>query len=349
MQVLCQTEFLPKNLQNLSKFPLILINLNIADKKTSFYSLFNLNRRLLFYLEFIIFAKTNNLICAMRKQKTFILKWNPEISSVRTDLWHFWKKHQNFVEANWSVWDYKKAQVGDRFFMVKVGNGVTGIVMEGSFASKPVLGEDWSGKGRKVYYCDLDINYIMDPEIDPIISTDDLTEAIPNFDWTKGHSGEILENEDADKLDELFKNFLEDNKNFDFANQVNLGMALDWNCIDSIPGMHEWLKTISKVSDYTEDFACNEEVYHDAVMTRFSMSRSNVCKFHLKTQYAEMDICAKGLMLLEAHVHRYSWIRSEFSLGLSEPGIFRIDLSDIVLYCTTVEFKNIKPVLMDEQ
>ena len=115
----------------------------------------------------------------MRKQKTFILKWNPEISSVRTDLWHFWKQHQNFVEANWSVWDHRRAQVGDRFFMVKVGNGITGIVMEGSFASNPVLGEDWSGKGRKVYYCDLNINYIMDPESDPIIPTEELAEAIP--------------------------------------------------------------------------------------------------------------------------------------------------------------------------
>lgn len=298
----------------------------------------------MFYLEFIIFARTNNLICAMRKQKTFILKWNPEISSVRTDLWHFWKQHQNFVEANWSVWDHKKAQVGDRFFMVKVGNGITGIVMEGSFASNPVLGEDWSGKGRKVYYCDLNINYIMDPESDPIIPTEDLAEAIPCFDWKKGHSGEMLEDADALKLDELFKNYLEDNKNFAFSSQVNWGMALDWNCADYIPGLREWLHTISKLSDYTEDFACNEEVYEDAIMTKFSMTHSNVCKFHLKTKYAEMDIYAKGLTLLEAHVHRYSWTRSEFSLGLCEPGIFRVDLSDIVLYCSKVEFRNIKPV-----
>ena len=50
------------------------------------------------------------------------------------------------------MWDHDKARDGDKFFMVKVGPGVNGVVMSGEFTSDPYQGEDWSGKGRQVFY-----------------------------------------------------------------------------------------------------------------------------------------------------------------------------------------------------
>lgn len=142
---------------------------------------------------------------------TFILFWNPEISSytlerMRDDLEHW--THVN----NWSVWQHDLAHKGDRFFMVRCGEGKTGICMSGRFRSEPYQDEDWSGKGREVYYMDLLADTVIDPDYLPILSTDELSKQIPSFDWTGGHSGRLLPEKDAEKLEEIWAGFLEQNK-----------------------------------------------------------------------------------------------------------------------------------------
>ena len=141
---------------------------------------------------------------------TIILFWNPEISSytierLRDDL------HSCTHVNNWSVWEHDKAHKGDRFFMVRCGKGKTGICMSGRFRSEPYRGEDWSGKGREVYYMDLMADTVIDPDILPILPTELLAKKIPSFDWTGGHSGRLLPAKDAKKLERLWKKFLENN------------------------------------------------------------------------------------------------------------------------------------------
>lgn len=142
------------------------------------------------------------------KQRTFILMWNPDISSVSLEDHCFGVEYNLTEYFNWSVWDYDKARCGDRFFLVRVGKGNTGIVMSGVFDSQPYEGEDWSGKGRSVYYMDMLPNVILDSEEVPMLTTEALQEAMPSFDWTGGHSGRLLGNEDAIKLETLWQRFL---------------------------------------------------------------------------------------------------------------------------------------------
>ncbi len=47
-----------------------------------------------------------------------------------------------YLNLNWSVWGYEEACSSDRFFMVRCGEGKTGICMSGYFASDPYKGED---------------------------------------------------------------------------------------------------------------------------------------------------------------------------------------------------------------
>lgn len=142
---------------------------------------------------------------------TIILFWNPDISSytierLREDL-------SNYAHvSNWSVWEHDKAHKGDRFFMVRCGKGKTGICMSGRFRSEPYMDEDWSGKGREVYYMDLMADTVIDPDLLPILSTEELSREIPSFDWSGGHSGRVLPVEDAEKLEKLWVDFLEENK-----------------------------------------------------------------------------------------------------------------------------------------
>lgn len=145
--------------------------------------------------------------------KTFILMWNPAFSSY---TWDRFKKDQaeickdDWCEGfgNWSVWEHEKVEEGDRFFMVKVGEGKTGIVMAGYFYSDCYDGEDWSGKGRKTYYADLFIQVQIDTELADIITTEELLREIPNFDWSGGHSGRLLDDASAEKLELLWLRYI---------------------------------------------------------------------------------------------------------------------------------------------
>lgn len=134
--------------------------------------------------------------------------WRPKVSSVSLADWRRIISFFPQEELNWSVWEYKQARAGDRFFMVRVGEGRTGVVASGNFGSAPYKGEDWSGKGRETFYADLDFDHIFDSERVPLLSADTLSEAIPGFDWTKGHSGRMLDACQADRLEGLWLDHL---------------------------------------------------------------------------------------------------------------------------------------------
>ena len=89
------------------------------------------------------------------------MMWNPAISNWNMDGFELSLCHFDEVEFNWAIYDYKKAKVGDRFFLVRCGEGETGIVMSGTISSKPFKGEDWSGKGREVYYVKLELGTMI--------------------------------------------------------------------------------------------------------------------------------------------------------------------------------------------
>lgn len=161
------------------------------------------------------------------KQRTIILMWNPAISSMTLE------RHNNSVGRmlteyfNWSVWEYEKAKCGDRFFMVRVGEGNTGIVMSGVFDSHPYEAEDWSGKGRRTFYMDMTPNVILNPETAPLVTTKELQEAIPSFDWSGGHSGRLLTEDEARIMEVLWQQFIERHK--DQIDGINMNAVnINW-------------------------------------------------------------------------------------------------------------------------
>ncbi len=142
--------------------------------------------------------------------KTYILFWNPAISSYKLE--DFQREMEDLGNAymNWSVWEYENACAGDRFFMVRCGSGKTGICMSGYFSSDPYKDEDWSGRGRVTYYMDLEPDYMINPDYLPILSTLDLVRDVPGFDWNGGHSGRLLDAKLAEKLETIWKKFTDD-------------------------------------------------------------------------------------------------------------------------------------------
>ena len=147
-----------------------------------------------------------------RIPRTFILEWRPAISSYKME--NFEEEFEHFDDAwfNWSVWEWQDLVPGDEFFMIKCGEGVTGVVMHGFFDSEPYQGEDWSGKGREVYYADLDPDTMIHPDKSPLLTTEALEAEMPDFQWNGGHSGRVLPGEYAIKLRAMWQEYLAKNK-----------------------------------------------------------------------------------------------------------------------------------------
>lgn len=143
---------------------------------------------------------------------TYILFWNPDISSYNMERFHDDFKYGDSV-GNWSFNEYEKVKKGDRFYMIRCGQGKTGIVMHGVITSKCYESGDWSPKRRRhIYYADI-VHWVMvNPETAPDMLTPDLlTRLMPDFNWYGGSSGRLLSPEYAKVLDELWAKYVNNN------------------------------------------------------------------------------------------------------------------------------------------
>lgn len=144
------------------------------------------------------------------KKNCVILKWNPAISSYQfIDFLAAIGNCEN--ESDWSIYEHDKVKTGDQFFMLKVGVGTCGIVAAGEIISDPVSAADWSGRGRKVYYSDYRCEFMVNTETLPIIDSTFLDDNIPDFDWHGGHSGAVLNEQQAEVLNRLYNKYLREN------------------------------------------------------------------------------------------------------------------------------------------
>lgn len=144
------------------------------------------------------------------EQQTVILMWNPDISNVKLDDHNANIRTMLSEFFNWSVWEHDKAKIGDKFYLVRCGSGRTGIVMSGVFDSNPYELGDWSGRGRQTFYMDMLPNVMLNPERAPMITTEELEQAIPSFNWQGGHSGRLLTQEEAKTLEDLWAKFIDE-------------------------------------------------------------------------------------------------------------------------------------------
>lgn len=143
-------------------------------------------------------------------RKTFIMRWNTDISNHKMS--DFEDGMENFYNEGfyyeWSIWDFKKAHIGDKFYMIRTGKGVNGVVMKGTLSSAPCPGEDWSGRGRKLYYVRMALSHIIHPDrASLVLTTETLSAAIPSFNWQEGRSGEMLTDEQAILLEKLWDDY----------------------------------------------------------------------------------------------------------------------------------------------
>lgn len=145
-------------------------------------------------------------------RRTCLFRWNSDISSNKME--DFENDMKSFADTgcnyNWAIWDHKKARIGDRFFMTRVGkDGKEGIVMCGTLSSEPWAGDDWSHKNRLVHYCYLDVQTMVHPVKAPcMLEIETLNRMDPSMDWGKGHSGVLLNLEQSHLIAKLWDEYM---------------------------------------------------------------------------------------------------------------------------------------------
>lgn len=143
---------------------------------------------------------------------TYLLFWNPGISSYTMERFQYDFMH-HYCVGNWSFYEHEHVQEDDIFYMVRCGEGRTGIVMRGEITSDCYESEDWSPRRRKpIYYADIEASVTINPESEaPMLTPDFLTQRIPDINWFGGHSGRRLTDDQAAKLDEIWLKYIDSN------------------------------------------------------------------------------------------------------------------------------------------
>lgn len=147
------------------------------------------------------------IIPVLDKPKIYLMRWNPTISSFKEqDYKQCVENMQDGIfRMNWSIYEWEEARRSDLFYMLRVGDEKAGIVFNGYFVSDPYVEDDWAGSTKRRCYVDMICQNVVAPEEDALISLKKLKEAIPDYDWEKGHSGELLPEEVCEKLNKLWK------------------------------------------------------------------------------------------------------------------------------------------------
>ena len=144
--------------------------------------------------------------------KTFILFWDTNVSEYTVE--DFQEDIDSFddYDTPWKVWEHDDASCGDRFFVIRLGEGKTGICMSGYFSSDPFKYNYGDDDNEEVFCMRVDPEVMLNPDYCPLLSTDRLSRAIPAFDWTGGHSGRQLDEKQARKLESIWKRHLNANE-----------------------------------------------------------------------------------------------------------------------------------------
>lgn len=147
-----------------------------------------------------------------KQQRTYVLMWNPDSrcpdmseEEFRTCISNIWPDKYDLL---WDVSDCRSMRMGDRFFVVRNGQDINGIVMSGVFGSYAYL-QRCSMNSISV---ELVFNFTVDYNEHPIVTIEQLKEAIPDFDWSRTFGSYKLKTNQAKTLEALFAPYFDSMK-----------------------------------------------------------------------------------------------------------------------------------------
>lgn len=275
-----------------------------------------------------------------KPQPTFLLRWNPEISSCKEEDWIQMCRQFPYASTNWSIYDYQLADRYDQFYMMRVDSRHPGIVMKGRFQSFPYSGKDWAGTNKTRHYCDLSISVIVDATTEPYIPLEKLQEAIPEFDWMHGHSGEKLSDDVSLKLDALFQRWMNENWNFikDFFKREE--MVID-------PKAESRIVNLDMFKEICGNLDCNmtdDDVTHDCANIYCNLDYENNCvKLGLYIMPGDLlHVICHNPHRVKCDINDRECYMHEFRVHLHPWDMLHVYANGIEIWCDKLEFEKIE-------
>lgn len=140
--------------------------------------------------------------------KSFIFTWNP-LKWDWVDLADSISKLNNkgYYLGRWSCASFRKIHIGDRVFLMKLGNDPKGIMGTGYVKSNSYLAPHWDGTENKLtHYVDIEFDILLNPSTSPLLMLESLR-IIDNLNvqqWLPQQSGIELNNKITDKLEDIW-------------------------------------------------------------------------------------------------------------------------------------------------
>ena len=152
----------------------------------------------------------NDLATCKSNVSTYILRWNSVLSQFFTmSSFELCMKRfdYNLNILSTRIRNWQSIKTGDIVYMVREGDSNTGIVMRG------------------IINIDIRVTQIMHPEKSVLPDTRQLEELWNNGEWEGFKQLVLLERRTAENLDNIFKDYLKNNKE-QFAINRNNGVAI---------------------------------------------------------------------------------------------------------------------------
>lgn len=145
----------------------------------------------------------------------WLLSWN-------ADKWH-WEDYEEAVEITKSGKVYsdcwtcnsRQPKVGERIYLIKLGNMPRGIIASGKVKSEVYEREHWDEakreQGQLAKIIDVDFDHIVDYENDKILVQNELNKLFPNQTWSPIGSGISIQSEIIEELERVWNNVINNN------------------------------------------------------------------------------------------------------------------------------------------
>ena len=129
----------------------------------------------------------------------YILRWNPNISSYKSEdflelITHI-KNNEQPSDFNWSIREHEKLCKGDMFILQQVGTDHDGIAMIGKFKDECYEEESWRKDGSTLFYADMWIMDAFDCDKENPLPASRYEKLFPEIEWHGGHSGIVVDEE----------------------------------------------------------------------------------------------------------------------------------------------------------
>lgn len=165
---------------------------------------------------------------SMDNKATYILRWNSAQSRLLT-MSSFESTMRKFdFNLNYffiGIMNWQNIHKGDIVYMIREGEGNTGIVMRGTIFTEPLTFQDLCTEKSRHRIIDIKMNQIMHPDKAVLPDSKKIEERWNHEEW-KGLRYLIpVDKQTAEELEQIFNNYLLENKE-QFAVNKNNGIAI---------------------------------------------------------------------------------------------------------------------------